>query len=214
VPAVAWTGLSSVAGIASVALIAVAYALAGDRPGEHASIGEIVSYYRDDANADQIVAATILAGLAGISLLIFLASLRHTLRAAEGGSGALSALAFSGGLSFVVLFWAGHAATVTFPASVSFFDALDVTAQTARSATLLVGLSYWLFAYASLALAMLVAPVSLVALKRSVLPRWLAWSGFAVALVAVVGSLALLGYVAAGIWIVAVSVLLWRDAAR
>jgi hypothetical protein len=117
----------------------------------------------------------------GLTFLWFLTRLRSVLRAAEGGTGALSNLVFGAGVVFTAL-WMTSAATFASvayavrvrDASVSDADFVRVLPQMAWL-ILLVG--------AGFAGLFLVLIASAVIFRTGVLPRWLAWLGIVVAIV-------------------------------
>ncbi len=75
----------------------------------------------------------------------------------------------------------GTAAEISYAATLARFENFQEDAQLGF---LSLGLSGWLYRFANVCASVLVAATSVVALRTSVLPRWLAWAGFVVALIA------------------------------
>lgn len=87
-------------GILFVLLAIVAFVVSGETPAVDDSQQEIVSFYLENDDENQI-ASSILA-LACVALLFFLGSLRRALRATAGDEGGLSTVALLGGLMIAV----------------------------------------------------------------------------------------------------------------
>lgn len=87
-----WERLGAATGIVFVVLSVLALFIGG-QPG---AAPDVVQYFID--NRGRLLVQSFLAGLASIFFLWFLGSVWSYLRAAEGGTGRLSAVAFAGGI--------------------------------------------------------------------------------------------------------------------
>jgi hypothetical protein len=87
-----WERLGAATGILFVFLSVLALSIGG-QPG---AAPDVVQYFVD--NRGRLLVQSFLAGVASIFFLWFLGSVRSYLRAAEGGTGRLSAVAFAGGI--------------------------------------------------------------------------------------------------------------------
>ena len=174
-----------------------------------------------DASAQEIVAFfeardTLLFNIGGylitlsvIPLLGFLASLRGALRSAEGEAGWLTLVATGAGLLFLALLVDGgcwyHA--------VFRIDGLDP--QIAR---LLFDLGNFNFATTWVTLGALVFTVGLATIWFGAFPRWLGWMGLVVGIGLVIARIfwtstwAFTPYVLFWVWLVALSVVMFRRA--
>jgi hypothetical protein len=192
-------------GAAFVVLTAIAFIVAGEPPDFDAPASEVIEFYRDHEGAN--VFGSVLLGLTSVLLIFFSASVRRALRRSEDGSGVLSAAAFGSGIVAATGFATGaaiHFALTEFansdgitPGAVQALNALDVN---------------FFFPF-GVGIAALVLATGLAALRTRVIPIWLAW----VAVVLFVVSFTPIGFVGfllSGLWIIVVSILLWRAEER
>ena len=143
--------------------------------------------------------------------LLFLGVLYGVLRnlgdgARGGAGGGLPAAALAGGIVFAALSAAGFTVEIVYPAALQRFGALEPDA-----AFVLVSLtlSSWLYHFCQIGASVMVLATSLVALQTGVLPRWLVFVGFVVALLTLLHFLLpLLGALAGLVWVATVSVLM------
>jgi hypothetical protein len=197
-----WARYAPLSGLVFVALLVATLIIGGEGPETDDSTLKVVRFWTEN-DSEQITAA-ILGALAGVPLLWFLGSLRSTLRAAEGGTGRLSALAFAGGivlvagatvdssLQFVVADSAGDVPpTVTQALSVLYSDFFFVFP---------VGISVWLLASA------------LVVLRFGALPAWLGWAALVLGIVALTPA-GFFSFVGVFAWVAVVSIVLFRQSA-
>jgi hypothetical protein len=162
---------------------------------------EIVDFYRDDRNA--ILAASTLHVLGGFLFLWFVAALASVLDA--GGSPVwLRRAALVGGTAGGALLLAmtgGHSTGAT----------TDTELLTPDTAIVFWRVAHGFFVGAEIALAVFLGALSILALRRLVLPRWLGWFGIIVTvllLIPPIGWAALLFLLP--LWLIAASVILWR----
>ena len=198
-------------GILFIVLQLVAQALlqvGGGEPSFDASAEEIVAFF-DARDTLLFNIGSYLTTLSVIPLLGFLASLRGALRRAEGEAGWLTLVATGAGLLLLALvagggFW--HIAVFR-------IDGLDP--QIAR---LLFDLGNFNFATMWVVLGALVFAVGLAAIWYGAFPRWLGWMGLVVGIGLVLArivwtsTVAFTPYVLFWVWLVAISVVMFRRA--
>ena len=192
-----WAGL---AGLGFVAFYMGAFAL-GIEVGDKDE--EILSYYGSSSHRTKEIVAFFFISAAALSLVILVAALRSLIVKREERPWSLSALAWAGGVMAATLVLAGNAVSRA-PAFASMDDNFTLDPDQAR---LLNDLGFMLFASATLAAILLVVAVSLATLRYGVLPRWVGWFGFPIALLLVLG-IAFVGYLFFALWIVVVAVAL------
>jgi hypothetical protein len=191
-------------GVVFVALWIAVFALLGGEEGE--SDAAIVAYYADDANRGEAVVAFDLIVAAALCFIGFLAVLRDRLARPEAEAGALTNLAFGGGLAAATLwlvagvFWTGVAYTANETAE------YVVDPNTERVVSEMAYLFFVTGVYATI---LVVLGTSLVALRTRVLPRWLGWLGLLIA-ASLLGALGVFPFFLFLGWVLAVSVALVR----
>jgi hypothetical protein len=174
-------------------------------PAGPADGGEIAEFYRN--NRVLILVAATLHGLGGVFFLWFVAALRSTLEA--GGSPRWLATAMLVGGT------AGGALMLALTGGQSTGATTDSELLTPDTAIVFWRLAHGIFIAAELALAVFLGALSIIALRRLVLPRWLGWFGLVVTillLIPPIGWAALLFLLP--IWLIVASVVLWRGSRR
>jgi hypothetical protein len=178
-----------------------------------ASDAKLVAWWADSGNQTTAIVSMYLFIVAGLCFLLFLTKLRSRLLAAEAGSGELTSLVVASGAVFVAMLLVAAASrgvigfAVKSPGdneSLPGADTLRYLPQTGYAALGIGGL---------LAAAVAMATTSWLIVRTAVFGRWLAWLGAASALVIVVAAAALVGMVAIPamlIWVMAVSIAMWR----
>jgi hypothetical protein len=178
-----------------------------------ASDAKLVAWWADSGNQTTAIVSMYLFIVAGLCFLLFLTKLRSRLLAAEAGTGELTSLVVASGAVFVAMLLVAAASrgvigfAVKSPGdneSLPGADTLRYLPQTGYAALGIGGL---------LAAAVAMATTSWLIVRTAVFGRWLAWLGAATALVIVVAAAALVGMVAIPamlIWVLAVSVAMWR----
>jgi hypothetical protein len=173
-------------------------------PADPSAGDEIAEFYRDDRTA--ILIAATLHVLGGFLFLWFVAALASVLDA--GGSPAwLTRAAVIGGT-------AGGAMMLAMTGGQSTGATTDVELLTPDTAIVFWRLAHGFFVAAEIALAVFLGALSILALRRLVLPRWLGWFGLAITillLIPPIGWAALLFLLP--LWLIAASVILWRRSA-
>lgn len=189
-------GLAAVLWVVALFLLEGAGNPAGEAGGE-----AIADFYRDERV--MILIAATLHALGGFLFLWFVASLRPVLDEVGAPPWLRTALVVGGtaGGALMLALMGGHSTGAT----------TDPELLTADTATVFWRLAHGIFIAAELALALFLGSLSILALRRLVLPRWLGWFGIVVTvllLIPPVGWVALLFLFP--IWLVIASVILWR----
>jgi hypothetical protein len=204
-----WERRAGWGGIAFVVLsVAWAIVVAGaDLAGFEASDEEIrESYDPERGDTGWLWLASLFLALAGIGLLWFLGSVRTLLRRAEP-SGRLAAVAFAGGIVLAGLMLVKNAIQLGIAAAVDWEDVVVEPGALRLIDAMFLGL----IMHEGVAGAVLVGATSIVALRTGVLPRWFAWAGVVVAVLAffsvVIWGLGLIALLA---WVAVLSVFILR----
>jgi hypothetical protein len=197
-------------GLAFTVLMFVSSFIAGSPPKLN-EVKKIQEYFVD--NKDQLRIGAYLGGLAGLLFLWFLGSLYGKLRAVEGGTGRLSRVALIGGIVGVATAFIGNAITANTALHSEFGPEGGY-----RLASIIFG--YGLFAIAAF-----VSATAIVLWSTGTLPKLFGYAGEAIAVLALVGAgsvatetdaifyVAFVAFVAFGIWVAALSVMLYRQEA-
>lgn len=202
--------IGGICGILFVVLVVPSFLSAPDTPVATSSPQEVISYF--DNRQDGILTFNgLLLIFAAFFFLWFLGVLHSGLRGAEGEEHGFSSVSLAGGLLFVALILAGAAVEIVYPATLARFENFQ---QDAQLGFLSLALSGWMYRFAFAGMSVLIAASSAVGLRTGVLPGWLAWFGFVVALVALLRFLGPLSAWLALLWVVAVSVLMLTGGLR
>ena len=180
----------------------------GSEPSFDASAQEIVEFF-EARKTFLFNTGSYVSTISIIPLLAFLGSLRGALRRAEGEAGWLTLVASGAGLLFLALGAAGgfwH---------IAVFRIEGIDPQIAR---LLFDLGNFNFATMWVMLGALVFAVGLASILYGAFPRWLGWMGLVVGLGLVLArivwtsTVAFTPYVLFWVWLVAISVVMFRRA--
>jgi hypothetical protein len=196
-----WARYAPLSGLLAVALLVASIIVTGfDSVDTDDSTQKVVDFWAD--NDSKQVAGAFIGALSIVPFLWFLGSLRSTLRAGEGGTGRLSAIAYAGGIVF--------AATAAVDSSIQFAVAEsvgDVPAEVTQTLSVLYGNFFLGF---PIGLGTLLLASSLAILRTKVLPAWLGWVAFLLGIVSLtpVGFFAFFVVIA---WIAVVSVVLFQQ---
>jgi len=195
--------LAPLTGVVGVVLAAIGLILVGEPPDADSPVKEIVDHYTD--SKDSVIAGVILLGFSVIFFLFFAGSLRAALRRVEGEAGVLSAVALAGATVFVV----GVAIDSTI--SVGLAEAVDDIEPSAVQALQALWDNDGLPIVIGQIVFLIASGISIV--RHRALPVWLGWAAIVIAVVVAV--LDIVGIIAAGVWILVVSVMLaMREAGR
>jgi hypothetical protein len=160
-----WGRFGAATGIGFVVLLIVAFATQPSAPDLDAPASEVASYYADERGGIQFTVALISVALA--LYVWFLGALRSRLRAAEGGTGPLSGIAFGAGLVTV----AGSAVAGMLTA-VAAFRPEETSAELTRALNDAGLIGFGVIAPAAAAFFLATA---VVVLRTDALPTWLGW---------------------------------------
>jgi hypothetical protein len=188
-------------GILFVILVIVAVLVSGETPATDDSAEEIVDFYLDNDDSQQLASALLALGC--VALIFFLGSLRRALRAAAGDEGGLSTVVLLGGVVIAV------GASIFAGIGFTLGDAADELPPDA--VLTLNALNSDMFFTVAVGTAVFNLALGLAILRHGGLPRPLGW----VALVIGIFGLTPLGFfafLATGIVIVWASVVLAMEA--
>ena len=197
---ISWERLAALAGVVFIVFYVAAFLL-GIEVGN--SDREILDYYASSSHrAKELIAFFLIAG-AALALIVFAAAVRSLIRRPEQDTSMLGSLALAGGTAQAALIIAGNA--VSRGAGFASMDKdFHLDPNTRRY---FEDIGFLLFVSGALAGILLVVAVSLAALRYGLLPRWLGWTGFAVA-VLLPTAIGFLGFLIFLAWMLAVSVTL------
>jgi hypothetical protein len=191
----AW--LVPLTGVAFVVVLVIGFIVAGEPPAADEPVQEIVSHY--DENKDSVQIGAGLVAIAATFLIFFGGYLRKVLADAEGGGGILSAVVLVG--ASVIAVGGAIDATISF-AIAEAVDDIDPTAVQALQAL-------WDNDFFPIALGttvfLLASGISIV--RHGALPKWLGWVAIVLGVVGVT-PIGFVSFLAGGVWILIVSVLL------
>jgi hypothetical protein len=198
--------LGGVSGVLYVVLLIPAYVVGFPTIVEQqTSAQEVIGYFNIGQNA-YLITNGLLVIFSAFFFVWFLGILYGVLQRAEGERGGISVVALAGGVMYVALACAAVTAEIGYPATVARFENFQQDAQLVFTSLVL---SSWLYHFCQVGTSVLVSAASLVALRTGILPGWLVWAGFAVALLALLHFLfPLLGSLVGLLWVAVVSVLM------
>jgi hypothetical protein len=193
--------LAPLTGVAFIVVIIIGIIVAGEPPDADQPAQEIVNHYVD--NKDSVQAGVFLSAIAAALLLFFAGYLRKVLRAAEGETGTLPAVALAG--ATVMATAAGIDGMITF--------SLAETADNLEPGSVQALQALWdndfLPFIIGAGVLLLASGISIV--RHGALPRWLGWIAIVLGVLALtpIGFVAFLG---GAIWILVTSVMLTMQA--
>ena len=190
---------AALTGAVFAVLVFLSFVIEGEPPDLDGPVEEVVAFYVD--NDTDVLIASVLATLATVMLIFFAASVRRTMREHEGEGGVLSAAAFGGGI--VAAAGIGVDSAIRF----ALAESADDVSPDALQALFAVWSNFFWPIVAGMAT--LILALGLSALSTRVIPPWLAWIGFLIAILLFTpaGFFAVLAVLA---WTLIVSILLWR----
>jgi hypothetical protein len=188
--------LLPLSGIASVALIFVAFAIVGEPP-DLGSDEEIRSFYTD--KQDDLTLGAALLALGSFFFLVFSTAVVNLIRGVRGASSSSANLTLAGGIVFAV--------GVTIFAGIAFSAAEAAGDVGIESLRTFQALEMNLFFPLAVGVAAFLFGAGFGTVKTAALPAWLSWAAMALGVLAItpVGFFAFLGL---GIWTLIVSVIL------
>jgi hypothetical protein len=195
-----WARYAPLAGVAFVVLVVASILIGGETPSSDDPTAKVIAEWaRDDS--EQIWAAAISA-LAAVFFVWFLGSLRTTLRAGEGGTGRLSAIAFGGGL--IIAAGAGVDSSLQFATAQTVGD---VPPNVTQTLSVLYSEFFLIF---PIGFAPLFLATALVILRTGVLPTWLGWFALVLGVLSLAGPLGFIAFLVGMIWILAASIIMFQ----
>jgi hypothetical protein len=199
-----WDRWSPLTGALSVACSLVGVMIALRLPQDSDSDAKIAAYFERHSHRVQGSVGFFVAVAGILLLLVFLASLRERLLAAEGGAGRVTALVFGAGVASLPL-WGVSALLASGAAfTADHTSRFQLDPNTFR---LLADMTYFAWVAAVAVSAVVVWGTSAVALRTGVLPRWYAQLGIAIGVAQLVGSF-FFPFLVWWVWLVLTSVLL------
>jgi hypothetical protein len=197
-----WARWWPLTGVAFVALWLVAFVV-GPSGSTSDSDAKILSHLGSGDRHRQI-ATFFLILAAGFVFVWFLGGLRYRVQQAEGGPGMLTGLGFGAGLVAAGLWTVAGALFAAVAATADDTSKFHIDPNLWR---LMNDLGYGVWFSGTTIAAALVATTALVALRTGLLPKWLAWLSFLVALTMLVAFFFIPVLIMLG-WILVVSVTL------
>jgi hypothetical protein len=194
--------LLPLSGVVAVLLILAAFIIGGESPEADDALREVVSYYTDNDTDVQIASA--LLALGAFFFLVFSATLSDLLRRARPESAVGPRLALVGGTVFAV------GATIFAGLGFAAADVADDIAPGGIQA--INALSMDMFFTVAVGTGTFLLGAGVAALNSGLLPRWLGWAAIVIGVVALTPA-GFFGFLALGVWVLIVSVLLSRRAA-
>jgi len=209
-----WERYAALGGIWFVALNVVGAFLPGTPPASDDSATEIAKYFSD--NADKIQCASLLLGLGLIGLFWWFGSLYRRMTDAEGGRPRMAAVAL-GGLSVAATLALVAAATLS-TVALRIEDS-----GVAGSAKFFYIMQLVFFSAAGFGIVIHIAAITSLSWRTKLFASWINIIGWIAALFFLIGTLGiatdatwlgplgLIGFLAWCVWILGVSVSLWRQ---
>ncbi|GAA1812744.1 hypothetical protein [Agromyces neolithicus] len=199
-----WAALS---GALFVILWVTAFVILGGTVEGSDSDAEISAYFGDEGQRARGVITQFLLLAASLPLIVFIAVLRSRLESGEGGAGVWTMAAFGAGLVSTAL-WIVAATLYVLPFLPKAGDgAYELDLDGFR---LLNGAGYIAFYSGGTTMSLLVLATSVLGIRAGVIPKWLSWLGFAVALL-LLAAILLFPVIVLLAWLFAVSIaLVWR----
>ena len=196
--------LAGASGILFLILFIPSYLTPPDAPIAASTPQQVFDYFNGRQGEILLLNGVFLI-FAAFCFILFMGVLHHAAQNAERGGHGFSSIILGGGLMFISLMLVGAAAEIVHSATQARFQNFRVDAQLGF---LSLAMSGWLYRFAFVGMSAFIAATSLVSLRTGLLPAWLAWVGFAVAVVALLRYFGPLGGWLCMAWIAAVSVLM------
>lgn len=194
-----WARWPSLFGVVFVVVGALRlWVVGGDLPALDAPGGEVIAYY--DENEGRETAASVVAVVAAVFLVLFAAHVRRVIAAAEGTLGYFSALFFAGAIILATAIAMGEALH-----GVLAFDATELTPAAAEAIN---ALDQQFFFPTALGFGVFLLGSGLAVVRLRFLPAWFGWIAIVLALSTFTPA-GYLGFIAALVWICALSIVLF-----
>ncbi len=186
-------------GIAFFAFLLASFIVGGDTPDVDDSTEDVVAFWADNDSAS--IASAVLGAYAVVFYLWFAGSLRSAINVAEGAPGRLASIAFGG----AVVYATGGAIVSAFQLALGDI-AGDVPDEVVQTLSVIYADFFFPFAIGN---AIVTMATGLASLRYGLLPRWLGWVSILIAVVSVT-PIGFVGFLAGVIWVIVVSVILFR----
>jgi len=196
--------LAGLGGLLFLVLFIPSYLTPPDAPVAASTPDQMFEYFKGRQGEILLLNGVFLI-FASFCFIIFMGVLHHAAQSAEADGLGFSSVVLGGGLMFVSLMLVGAAAEIVHAATQVRFQNFRLDAQLGY---LSLAMSGWLYRFAFVGMSAMIAATSLIGLRSALLPAWLAWAGFAVAVVALMRYFGPLGGWLCMAWIAAVSVLM------
>jgi uncharacterized protein DUF4386 len=192
-------------GIIFVVLMFTGTLFVADVPDADSPQQKIADYLTDDGNHTRNIVGAYIWVVGALSFLWFAAHLRSILRAAEGGTGILSNIAFGAGVIYSALMMVSAVAFAAVAYAVGLRDATVTDPDLVRVLPQLA----WMILLLGAGFAGIVVVLTscIVSFQTRVLPRWLAWLGVVVA-IALLFDVIYVNIVPFLVWVLAASIVL------
>lgn len=211
-----WGRLAALGGVVFfIMLVIAAVAPGASPPAVDATTRTITDYYVKHHTGNMI--SNYVNALGTIFFLAFVAALWRGIRQVDDSGGVMAVLVAAGGVAAaaMAMIASGIDLALTYKAA-KLGDPVLVRA--------LFDVHSVIFSLLWFPLAGLIGVTSIVALRASLLPRWLAWAGLAVSVVMLVGTLSVfadsqnflvtlnfIAFILFGLWTLAASIILYRS---
>jgi hypothetical protein len=166
-----WVGI---AGVVFVLANVVSFLIAFGAPEAIRSDEAIIGWYSDSVNQYRFLAALMIGGILGISMLVFIVGFRKVLTDARA-SEVLVELAYAAGLVLVAVWTVGGAIGSSVAATLVFSDTFELDPDTARIVSTIGNI--WIPAVAGIPGAVFLGVTSFACRRARLLPTWLVWLG-------------------------------------
>lgn len=171
-----WAALS---GALFVALWVAAFLILGDTVESANSDAEILAYFGDKGQRDREFITLVLLLAASLPFIVFISVLRSRLEYGEGGAGVWTMAAYGAGLVSTAL-WAVAATLYVVPSlDTDGNGGFQLDLDTFNAFT---GAGYLAWTSAGTIMSIVVLATSVLGIRAGVIPKWVCWLGFAVAL--------------------------------
>ena len=191
-----------VCGVLFVVLLVVSV-FVGVTPNTNKSADYILNWYASNSHKNQLIISILVTDVSVVFGLFWFGYLRYRFGRTTIGA-QLSPILLAGAVIFAgggLIFNGALIALVDQPKKMlpSTAQTLNFLASDIGAAATFVGVSTIMWA------------AGFIIYKTGILPRWLAWAGFVVGLVALAGPIGFFAFIASGLWFLIVAFLMWQS---
>ena len=195
--------LAPLAGAVFTVVFAIGLLTSGDVPSTSASGEEVIAHYSDEG---EVFIGIILLLLAGVLFMFFAGVLRGALVSSSRAPEWLATVVFGGAIIY------SAALAIFAMAQIMLIDAADLGQTEVAQALNIFDNDNFFPAVLGMATMLLASGWHL--LRSAVLPKWLAWVSVALGVLSLAGPAGFVAFLLFPFWVLAVSVLLYRQGAR